>query len=613
MHDSPSSLLLTGVNYLPQVGMIEDFSPYWIMDRWSTERMEDDFRIMSALGMSMVRFHISPYDPNSVVYPGLAPGKYLEMLDQAVEFQRRYGLQILLDIGAEFADLTEDVVRLYVERYRGRIAYYQLGNEQYHLLTEKDNFLKLCRLIAYGRSIDPSARFSADLMTEDLYRYRDECPAAFNELDFHTIHFYCPVDYRGWDDASLDVYTRYCSGNGEAVEYPEGYHKITVCRGKSFGGLKRERWVTEVCGQGYFRWGNVTPSEVWAESWRRVMAASRTPNGPSRVCHHCFRDKMSWREFGLGQSGIVCLDGAPKPVAWVFREESLKGLPDSDLRKHLRLAVEPVNDGQDQARIVVQNRLPETIHGHLRLCIGNSAGAPTPVTIPCNRDLTAELPLDDLIIAKGRQNLFVRLEVTQGTVWAYNTLARSQRIVMERLAPFPSVVYPDDMDAIEEFLNTWGKDLPIITGPFIGEECEMGYRLKCALDHLLGGDSRVYGSMNCEPATRRPFALVTTMEFNPLGQLIEGALPAERRPEALLKSHAGFVQMVHEPFGSDRNGWSQLRMGIRHPQQVPAALYIGGRDFDGLRAATYDLIRRFWPHTIGQKILQATGKDMLDA
>jgi len=55
--------LLFGVNYLPQVTCVEDFSPYWITDNWTEKRMVTDLKIMKAIGCSCVRYHIYPAPP----------------------------------------------------------------------------------------------------------------------------------------------------------------------------------------------------------------------------------------------------------------------------------------------------------------------------------------------------------------------------------------------------------------------------------------------------------------------------------------------------------------------------------------------------------------------
>ena len=605
-------VILFGANYIPQVGMIEDFSPFWIMDRWTPERMEEDFRIMVALGMSAVRFHISPGNPYQVEYPGLKPGKYLEMLDLAVDFQDKYRIEILLDIGHDFESITEEAVKLYVGRYKGRIKYYQLGNEIYEFLSEKGNFMRIINLIKLGKSIDPQAKFSADVKSKDLYRYREECPEAFAQLDFHPIHFYCPVDYHGWDEVSLDVYSRFCSTD-QQVEYPEDYYVIKWGRGRGFGGLNKERWVTEICAQGYFRWGNVTPPEIMQRGWSRVVEASRVDNGPARVFHHCFRDKMSWREFGLGQSGLVYLDGAPKPVAWTFRDEALDLLPDSDVRKWIRLSLEPVSEGQEEAQVAITNLYDQEVACELQLVAGNQEGRERRVRISPQSKFETSLPLDGFSFPPGRSNLFVKLTWQDREVWAYNTVLKHKKLALDRIPPFKGVVYPDGLEPVFEFLNRYGAGLPLITGLFIDQECEMAYRLKCVLDSQLGGNCQVYGSMDCLEATQKPFALVCSAEFNPIGQIIYPSIPPGKKPEVLLKEDVvGFVQIVKQPFGQDRNCWSQLHIGIRHPKRVPEMLYIGARNLEGLKAATYDLIRRMWPNTLGTEVLQVKAKDMLD-
>jgi len=210
--------LVLGVNYIPHVTCVEDFSPYWVEDKWTKERMAEDLKIMKAIGCNAVRFHIYPAGSEMEAFPGVDPNKFLPMLEFAIEVCQDLGLQMHLDIGHHIENISEEDVRRYVSLARGRIQSYQIGNEVYEDWRESGNLDKLERLVRVIKELDPKAQVSADILPEDCEFIRDKRPSLWKLLDFLPVHYYSLTDYRGWNDVYLEDLLDYIAGKGERFE-----------------------------------------------------------------------------------------------------------------------------------------------------------------------------------------------------------------------------------------------------------------------------------------------------------------------------------------------------------------------------------------------------------
>jgi hypothetical protein len=93
----------------------EDFSPYWVLDRWTKEHTLADLKIMRAIGSSCIRVHITPPLPGATAYDRLSDRrtvpttgeKYLELTDPIVESVNALGLRVHFHIGSSLSEVSE--------------------------------------------------------------------------------------------------------------------------------------------------------------------------------------------------------------------------------------------------------------------------------------------------------------------------------------------------------------------------------------------------------------------------------------------------------------------------------------------------------------------------
>ena len=134
-----ASEMLFGFCYMPQIIRVEDFSPYWVHDRWTKERTLADLKIMRAIGSSCIRVHITPPVPGATSYDRLGDRrtvpitgeKYLELYDLIVQTAHDLGMAIHFDIGSSISEVSEASLDGWIPRYRELVSSYQFGNENY--------------------------------------------------------------------------------------------------------------------------------------------------------------------------------------------------------------------------------------------------------------------------------------------------------------------------------------------------------------------------------------------------------------------------------------------------------------------------------------------------
>lgn len=89
------------------------------------KNLEQQIKLAAEMGTTMYRINYTPECADSFAY-----------LDRVVELCEKYGLQIFLVMfdrsfhGCKYADLLYGSVKRIAQRYKGRIAFYQISNEQ---------------------------------------------------------------------------------------------------------------------------------------------------------------------------------------------------------------------------------------------------------------------------------------------------------------------------------------------------------------------------------------------------------------------------------------------------------------------------------------------------
>lgn len=625
----PERTILFGVNYLPHATCNEDFSPYWKTDNWTEKRMVTDMKIIKAIGCSCVRFHIMPALPIITESSGISAEKYLRMIDLGVQTAQDLGLKFHLDLDTDPGIDSEKVVRYCMSRYKGKIESYQTGNERWDFPQKPDTLKWLEQMVALAHSVDSKAKVSTDMLATDWTSIRDNQPDLYKMLDFATVHYYPVTDYHGWNQLYIDDLVDYLSNptgrkSAETIPYRDKVklkdfgvydakaksfdHDLYV---GSFGSIDKDIWISEIASHGYWRWGNLTPEDKRAEDWKRVVdAVAGAKNRVTRIYHHCFRDKMSWREFGQGQSGIVYYDGAPRAATMAFKEMAEKYAPADSAMRDIDCTIQALDgfdylDGRIAYGVFLTNKTSTTLKGKavLELPDGLTADATSfEFTLSPKKSERWTVVIDTNKAHWGNNHCFVRVTVPHGFVYGWWVIPKPKTVEVDKTAKLddkPSPVrYVQGMDAVQEFFAKYGDDCAIVTGRCVGMEMEMAYRLKSVLQAERCHEIPMRSSILAQEVLNRPLIVIGSPTYNQIARAIEMGLPEDQRITAANPGAGkGVINVVQAPFGA-------LDVNARFSPQCEflgyyfggctAALYIAGPDDEGTRAAAYDLILRIW-------------------
>lgn len=622
--------MLFGVNYLPQVTCVEDFGPYWRTDNWTEKRVVTDMKIMKAIGCSCIRLPLYPAIPGKLPSNGEPAEKYLPMLDLVVKTAGELGIKVHLDIceDVEIGTNGEEGIRFTMNRYKGRIESYQIGNEAYGWPQSEEQLKWLQGLVELGHSIDPHAKISADILAPDWAKIRKEHPNLYSELNPALAHYYSVTDHRGWNQMYINDLVDYLSNptgrhSAAMLSYGEKKHLKDFgeydAKAKSFdhewytgsyGWLDKEVWLSEFTAHGYWRWGNLVPEDKRAADLEKVVdAIAEADNHVTRIYHWCFRDKMSNREFGMGQCGIVRYDGEPRPDTWAFKKMAQKYAwrtsPLSALDCEIDRAT--VTDGAKtvQLRVTLFNKTGKMLKGKCSLDLPDNTTTRDghfDFSLPAKGERSWKIPVDVSMTHWGANHAFTKVEIPQGLVYGWGVIAKPKPVEINPISPFAPkdaglVSYPTGVQAVQEFFDKYGDDCAIVIGPGLGNDAEMGSRLKTVMMATrCKGDIPTRSAILSIDVLNRPLIVIGTPEWNMISKTIELALPPEQRVSALSPGK-GIVTVVKEPFG-EMNVGGRLS---RQSEQVgyffgacPEVLYIAGPDDEGTKAAAYDLIGRIW-------------------
>jgi len=616
--------ILFGASYLPQVTCVEDFSPYWTTDNWTEKRMVEDLKIVKAIGCSCTRFCIFPALPEKTNVGGISGDKYIRMIDLGVKTAGELGIRVHLDICEDVNQYGEQGIKFYLNRYKGRIESYQIGNERWEYAESKDRLKWLQRLIELGYSIDPKAKITADIMVPDWVKIKNEMPDLYRKMAVGTVHYYPVTDYHGWNDLYImDLVDHLSNPTGRKSVADASYktkrklsdfgeydakamsfdHDLYV---GSWARLDKEVWITEISSHGYWRWGNLTPEDKRSTDWEKVVdAVAGSKNAVTRMYHHCFRDKMSDREFGMGQSGIVYYDGTPRPATWAFKKMAVKYSPaDSPLRS-LDCTIARVATSDDSKTVELKVKLvnktskPLSSEAVLELPEGASAkDGKLSFSLAPNATKAWHVKVDVGRMSWGNNHVFVKVSIPQGLIYGWGIIARPKHMVVNaaRMEPTTPVKYANGFEEVQEFFDKYGDDCAIITGPCLGMDAEMGYRLKTVIQAMRCREVQIRPSILAADVLNRPLIVIGTPEYNLISRTVEMALPEDQHISAV-KTGEGLVNVVKEPFGkayADGRFSRQSRQIGYYFGACPAVLYIAGPDDAGTQAAAYDLIHRIW-------------------
>ncbi len=587
-----------GFNYLPTVELIDHFGPYWIERRCSFEQMKCDLLAMRAMNNRFVRFHIMPANPERDSQPGADPVETPNDIHRAVEFAHSLGMRVHWDIWAQdILNITEQEVRDAVSEFKGLATSYQIGNEPYFQWSSSDKYYEHTqRLIAAGKEVDPSAKFSVDIFSTDLAYMRKNFPDLYAMLDMTMIHYYSMNDHHGWSQVYIEQLVHYAGGKNNRFKElrDDRFIEIEFYPG-SYAEFDKEIWITETTGAGFHRYAGQVDENVKARNWEDVCRAIAERTQVTLMGHHCLRDKMNWREFGTSQCGVLYVDGSPKPLAHAHTKMAKLSLPDSDLAKWVSVSL---TADKGTLFVRVDNKLDRELNGTLTFeGIGSTRAdsAPIEVCIPAEGDICREVPLKYGKPDRcATSQVFCRFttgecdsEFNNAVGWA--SVTREQEFAVDLdTQPLKGVSYVGGVESVKKFFEKYPNPA-IITGGLIGFDSEMAYRLKSVIQAKSGLVVDTGATINAAQYLDRPLVIVGNPQGNYYAKLIESLAGAECR---VSQENSSFVAVIEEPFHPKQ--WASEVANAIGYAYCPACLYVAGIDERNIQRASYDLIRRLW-------------------
>ncbi len=609
--------MLLGFLYFPQCTRVESFEPYWVLDRWTRERSAADLRIMRAMGSGCMRIHLTPPVPGANAYDRLndrritpvTGRKYLEMLDFVVKTAREVGLLVHFDIASSFTEVSEESLDGWIGRYRGLVESYQFANENWSLF-ESDmregssaSFERFEELLRHARTIDPHAKYTADIFAPQVEHIRARFPRLYEGLDVLSTHPYYMADHRGWTEPYLKLLVQsHTPGVRPPADFPWLPDRILLQRFWGIADFAKEIWVTELVASGDGIWSSLVPDEVQAEGWRRAVDGLAGCDLVTRIYHAWFTDKMHSMDSGLThQLGAVRYDGSPKQLTRAFQEKAEQYAPPESLVHRLGIEVQSIEASGRAASIglVITNRGQARISGRARLELpaGITSGTDAlAFDLGPGQALRREAALAIGELKETSNHVFLRVEASGQVHYGWGVVKRPQPLSLSSGdGGLPGVRYLPDLSAAQQFLTRYGDECAVVVGPgAVHWDTELGYRLKIVLETLRGHPVMLKTWFMLSEVWDLPLLIVGRPEVNFIAQVVELGLPAGRRAAALGPGE-GFVQLIERPLGEDI-GPAELTMQHKLVgfHACPAALYITGGDEAGTRAAAFDLIRRIW-------------------
>jgi hypothetical protein len=616
--------MLFGFCYMPQVLRVEDFSPYWVLDRWTKERTLADLKIMRAIGASCVRIHITPPVPGATAYDRLANRrqvpingeKYLEMYDLIVQTLSEMGMAIHFDIGSSFSEVSEASLDGWMRRYKGRVGSYQFANENYSVF-ESDmqegsaaNFERFARLLAYARQIDPHVKFTGDIFPEQLAYMRERYPRLYDSLEILNTHPYYIADDRGWTDEWIAALV---ATHSRSAAWPAGVpwqpESIFMERFAGIADFGKELWVTEIAAQADGFWSALVPDETRAVGWRKIAQGLASCPQVTRVYYCWLTDKMHTMEAGVTQIGAVSYDGAVTQLTHAYRDMAEAYAPAGSIIGRLRIDVDTVRTSAGESALTLglgirncevrsAGRQPISGRAQLELPAGLSGDtAPFAFTLQPGERLERQVVLQVGDLPEPHNHVFLRVEADGQMHYGWGMVCDPGPLVLAGdEQALPGVTYWPDLATVQDFLARYGDECAIVVGPGSGHwDTELAYRLKIILEMLRDHPVPLKTAFRLPDVWDRPLIVVGRPALNFCAQLMEFTLPADRRAAAL-PAGQGFVQVVERPLGEPYGTtWdTSLREKLLGFHRSPAALYLAGGDDAGTQAAAYDLIRRLW-------------------
>jgi len=348
----------------------------------------------------------------------------------------------------------------------------------------------------------------------------------------------------------------------------------------------------------------------------------------STIVNTTFRDKMSWREYGFTQCGLIYSSGLPHPEAATWKRTAYEMMPDDDICSAVEIEI--TSTGPDEAELIIFNKTNQPIRGNILTEVRDLNGRTQPIAAgssnpphpftdvpPGGRQSVSISKIPWTGEKNGIRHLLAEFVPDEpcgdrsGRCIGWTTLESPRFPTLSTNITFPveSVRYPAGVASVEDFLRANRDRLAILIEPFAALETELAVRLQSIIMEAWGVKSQTASLHFDATDVIRDNALIV---LGVLGQnsfmrgieclLTPEFLPADG-PGAVVSAHPGLFQ--RPPVRSD---WpvSATLCSIGNITYSPGAVLVIGTSFESLRDGVHDLIQRILAPGPAAQIYSAT-------
>lgn len=602
MQEQYSLSLNFGFLYYPQIDSIRDYFPYWIEPRWTRESTLLDLMIARSLGARHIRFHILPANYSRDHYPGAEAEMYKDLIPFALLKAREFGLSTHVDIHTDdFESLQiEDIAERLEEFGMENIGVLQIINEHFYLWKHKKNIDKIEEIFSEVRGLG----FKGELCFDAGGTVRRKIAATHPMLArtwnrVMPVHYYTPN--LSWDEYGENLLLDLLTGGRRVPSMnisPEQHKYYEEMISEEYSGLTNEMHITEVQMASSHVWSHFAPAPR-AEKWPELMQKIASETDVSTVCNTTFKDKISWREYGYTQSGVLLSCMLPRPEAEIFRKTAMNFIPETDIYSDFELQVSSLGDG---VYLTATNKTEETRKGEIAIRGGGR------FSVELKPKENTLIPLESAPVSFGSSRIrhyFAEFKPEErkgksGACFAWKATAKTgaRDLAISSRFKISGVDYPDGISSIEEFLHANFKRLAIVVEPPAGPEAELAVRLQSVIAESWGVLPMIASLMTgANPILKnRAVIIIGCRGSNSLLRCAESLVGERYMPIA----GAGVVISAHQRLfqRSISNIFSNEKRPSLSVGDVifnPGAMLVVGKSFDSLRAGVYDLIQRILP------------------
>jgi len=597
-HTQSRPALRMGANLFHHVDRIYDFYPAWIESRWNRESVERDLSILRSLGAGMVRYHIHPIDPEIDRYPGAKPEDYRALVPHALACARRLGLATHIDLHSnDFEHVRiEDVLARLNELGPENIDTLQIINEFFYLWKKPANLDKLEAILTAVQNSGFKGQLCFDAGGSVHRRIARSHPHLAKFVK-HMLPVHHYTYGRDWDDLGVATFLDILTGKSSIApnrlpQEARDYHKNMMR--EHFSGLADEIQVLEVNSVGFPFWNAETQPNRGGR-WREIMRRLAAETNVSTVCHFCFRDKISWREYGFAHSGLLYACEAPKSESVEFREAAFELMPAGDIYASFRVDLGMTEERR--LRVIVSNRTNRSQTG--KVLYGTNR--PKSIELRPRGKAVLEFHLPE----KDRSSRAIRHHFAEfqsdsssgkGTCLGWHAEICKQNPVLRPRVRFPAdgISYVGGLSRLAKFFRDNQNRLALIVENPATAEMEMAVRLQDAMGEAWGIFPDIYSIRHgIGPALREKACIfVGYPDENDLSRLARQLIPAEcipKKSECILSAHPHLWQQKSQGLPNLSHHWMRAAGDVA---LSPGAALIWANSFDALRRGVFDLVQR---------------------